>query len=256
MSLPIVPLKDVDIRLVPGAWPLPPSLREQVAAHWAGLVTGNPHLWDGQILGVSAPGGGAIEIVDGVLRGEARIEAYSAFLAWRDKGFTEIGIRNLFGSGLIVSSDGALIYGRMGGTTANAGRVYPPAGSLEPRDIGPDGVVDVVGSIETEMVEETGLDPRSAQVGGMWAVFDGPRISIARLYQFSQVAEELTNIIRSNLERQAHRELDDVVVVRSGADAEQAGPVPPYALALAEAFGRGELMQIVTPHSIAGNTRG
>jgi hypothetical protein len=176
-----------------------------------------------------------------VLRAEARIEAYSAFLAWRDLGFPEIGVRNLFGSGLILSADGALIYGRMGGQTANAGRVYPPAGSLEPRDILHDGRVDVFGSIETEMTEETGLSPHQAEAEASFAVFDGPRISIARIYRFNETAEQLLEFIRGELERQEHRELDDVVAVRSPEDAEAAGSVPPYALAIAEAHARGEL---------------
>ena len=45
----------------------------------------------------------------------------------------DYGIYNLFGSALIVSGDGALIFGVMGADTANAGRVYPPGGSPRTR---------------------------------------------------------------------------------------------------------------------------
>lgn len=238
--LQIIPIREIDVRLVPGPWPMPEPMRSAVAAHWQTLSARNPHLWDGRILGVQAPGSpGGIAIEDGVLRGEAREDAYSAFLTWRDGGFAEIGIRNLFGSALIASSDNALIYGIMGGTTANAGSVYPPGGSLEPRDVTPDGRVDIERSITLELAEETGLEASEAEVEGMVAVFDGPRISIGRVFRFEQRAEELAARIRANLDRQEHRELADVVPVRSGAEATAAGRVPPFAEAIADLFQSG-----------------
>ncbi|GLQ54604.1 NUDIX hydrolase [Devosia nitrariae] len=238
--LQIFPIREVDVRLVPGPWPLPETMRHAVAMHWQRLIADNPHLWDGRILGVQAPGtpgGAAVE--DGVLRGLAREDAYSAFLTWRDQGFAEIGIRNLFGSALIASSDNALIYGVMGGTTANAGRVYPPGGSLEPRDVTPDGRVDIERSIALELTEETGLETSEAEVEGMVAVFDGPRISIGRVFRFKQSAEELVGRIRADLDQQEHRELADVVAVRSGAEVAAAGSAPPFAEAIADMFQSG-----------------
>lgn len=237
MSISVIPIRGLDIRLVPGAWPLPEDLRAAIGPRWAQMVAANPHLWDGRVLGVSIPQIGA----DGILRAEAREEAFSAFMVWRDAGFPEIGMRNMFGSGLIISNDGALIYGIMGPQTANAGRVYPPAGTLEPRDVTADGVVDVHASIAAELHEETGLDVAQARLGEMVAVLDGPRISLAQALHFDSSAEALLTRIRSNLEQQEHRELADVVAVRSAADAAKAGEVLPYAGALADAVGSGRL---------------
>ena len=233
----IVPITGVEIRLAAGNWPLPAEMRAAVPGRWQAMLAQNPHLWDGRILGVTKPVIGD----DGIVRAEAREEAYSAFLVWREAGFPEIGIRNMFGSGLIVSSDGALIYGIMGGTTANAGRVYPPAGTLEPRDINAEGMVDIQGSIAIELMEETGLHIDEARRGGMVAVLDEPRISIAQALHFPATAEELLSRIRANLDRQEERELADVVAVRSAADARAAGDPPPYAAALADAIGSGSL---------------
>jgi hypothetical protein len=236
MALPIVAISGTDIRMVPGAWPLPDALRAVVGPCWARLLAANPHLWDGRIIGVSTPHIDA----DGVLRAEAREDAFSAFLTWRDAGFPDCGMHNLFGSALIASSDGALIYGIMGAETANAGRVYPPGGSLEPRDVQPDGRVDVAGCTDLELEEETGLLARDARKGVLVAVFDGPRISIGQLYHFDETADRLIAGIRANLDRQEHRELADVVAVRDGIEAERAGAVP-YAVATAEAFAAGTL---------------
>jgi 8-oxo-dGTP pyrophosphatase MutT (NUDIX family) len=210
-------------------------MRQQASAHWLEVSSKNPHLWDGRVLGTTAPGypgGAAIE--DGVLRGEVREGAYSQFLAWRDAGFPEIGLCNLFGSALVLSADGALIYGVMGEHTANAGRIYPPGGTLEPGDVRPDGLVDVIGSINRELGEETGLSHEDAQIGGMLAVFEGPLICVARIYRFADTAEQLLARIRANLDLQEERELADVVAVRSGAEAKAAGPCPGFAIQLAD----------------------
>jgi 8-oxo-dGTP pyrophosphatase MutT (NUDIX family) len=105
----------------------------------------------------------------------------------------------------------------------------------------PDGRVDVPRCIALELEEETGLRLDEAAVGGMVVVFDGPRLSFGRVLRFGEPAERLATRIRANLDRQEHRELADVVVVRSQADAERAGAVP-YAMAVAEAFFAGTLL--------------
>ena len=128
-------ITDIRLRLRSGAWPIADDLRPKIEAHWAACLAANPHLWNGRVLGTIAPGApGGIAVHGGVLTGEAVEGDFAGFLAWRDWGFPEIGIRNLFGSALVLSSDGALILGVMGATTANAGRIYPPGGSLEPAD--------------------------------------------------------------------------------------------------------------------------
>ena len=91
----IVPVTDVDIRFVAEPWPAPAALRAQVPAIWARLVAANPHLWDGRILGISGVGGGPPRVKAGVLRGEAREDSFSAFMAWRELGWPEIGLREL-----------------------------------------------------------------------------------------------------------------------------------------------------------------
>ena len=236
----IVPIDRIEINRVDGAWPLSPAQRDAVADYWREATKANPHLWDGRILGLSAPGGGLPLVIDGVLRAEAREDAYSAFMFWRHQGFPDIGLCHAFGWALITGTDGGIIYGVMGQNTANAGRVYPPGGSLEPRDVLPDGRVDVARCIALELEEETGLSAGDAGVGGMVAVFDGVRMSIGQVFRFDLPAEALADRIRANLAAQTHRELADVVVLRSPAEAERAGAVP-YAQAVAEAFFAGRI---------------
>lgn len=209
-------IKDVRLRLRPGAWPIADDVRPRIDAHWAECLAANPHLWNGRVLGTIAPSEpGGIAIDDGVLTGEAVEGDFASFIAWRDWGFPEIGIRNLFGSALVMSSDGALILGKMGATTANAGKIYPAGGSLEPADVDDDGNVGVIASIERELREETGLHAAEAEVDGMLAAFDGPRVSIGRVLRFPLPADDLVATILAELDRQEERELERVIAFRA-----------------------------------------
>jgi len=237
MSVEIIPITGTDIRFVSGNWPLPADIRANVPATWAQLKAEKPHVWDGRILGFTPPQIGA----DGILRADASEDAYSAFLTWRQAGFPEIGVFHVFGTALILSSDGALIFGVMGGDTVNAGRVYPPGGSLEPRDVRADGMVDVELCIKTELVEETGLRTEDAEPGALLAIFEGQRLSISRVFRFAMTADELLVNIRANLDAQEERELADVIACRNASDGRAAGDLASYAVTLLDAFEAGRL---------------
>lgn len=234
----IIPIDDVDIRLMPGPWPVPQALRERVEETWARLSAANPKIWDGRILGVSGVGGGPPQVVDGVLRGEAREDSFSAFLTWREMGFPEVGLRNVFGSAVIISSDNFVLLGKMGEWTANAGQIYPAAGSLEPRDV-IDGQVRVFDSLARELTEETGLRIEEARIGRTFAILEGPRVSVARGLHFDEGIDSLRERVRANLNAQVERELADVIAVRTRADLEAAGKFPPYVGELMDAFAQG-----------------
>ena len=210
---------DVRLQLVPGAWPLTDEIRGRVDEHWRAQVAANPHLWNGKVLGALAPGlPGGVAIKDGVISAHVVEGDFASFIAWRDWGFPEVGIRNLFGSALVLSADGAIIFGVMADTTANAGKIYPPGGSLEPSDCDAEGRVGLVASIERELNEETGLIATDARCEGMLAAFDGPRVAIGRLFRFAARASDLVDEIMANLEHQEERELARVVAFRPGDD--------------------------------------
>ncbi|MBJ3783831.1 NUDIX hydrolase [Devosia sediminis] len=237
MTIDIVPITASDFRLAPGAWPMPAEIRAKVPGIWAEVVAKNPHVWDGRILGFTPP----VLDGEGVFRSEAREDSYSAFLAWRALGFPDIGTVHIFGTTLIESADGALIFGVMGGKTINAGRVYPPGGALEPRDVRADGVVDAETCIATELHEETGLRMEDGRAGQLLAIVDGPRIAIARRLSFDLSAEALVARIHANLAAQDDPELSDVVACRKAADGEAAGDLAPYARVVLDAFAAGRL---------------
>ena len=82
---------------------------------------------------------------------------YASMLAWREWE-SDSGINNCFGMGALRGSDGGFVLGVMGAHTANAGRIYFPAGLPDPSDL--DGTrVDLARNVMREVAEETGLAP-------------------------------------------------------------------------------------------------
>ena len=140
-------------------------------------------------------------------------------------------VYNCFGSAVVRSRDGALLYGRMAAHTLNPGKIYPPGGSLEPDDVQADGRVDVMGSIVRELKEETGLDAADARDGGLLLIHDGPRIAIAQLYDFDLDAAELAAKANAYLASQQDDELDGIEIIASSSQID--ARMPPFAAKLA-----------------------
>ena len=172
---------------------------------------------------------------DGALKARFVTTDYASFVAWRDWGWPDQTVRNCFGSAVILSRDGALIFGRMGAHTLNAGQSYPPGGSLEPADIGADGRVDVIGSLRRELREETGLEPEEARAGDCLAIFDGPRLSIAQAFHYDLTAAEIAMRIRRHIEGRPTRTSSTTSTVLTSAS-QTNSTMPGYAIAIAGYF--------------------
>jgi len=181
--------------------------------HFAKAQRHNPALWNGRTL----------KLVDyalegGVFRGTCAETSFAAFLAWRDWGAPDLSCWNLFGSAVLRSRDGALLYGVMGPKTANSGRIYPPGGGLDLQDVTGDGTVDVQGSLLRELEEETGIPPADVTPGPTFVVFDGPRISCARVLDVPVDADPLREQIVRFSQASEEQELSDVCIMRHPQD--------------------------------------
>jgi hypothetical protein len=70
-----------------------------------------------------------------VFRGACLETDFASMLAWRNWDFPDPGVKNCFAMGVLRARDGAFLLGVMGAHTANAGKVYFPAGLPDPSDI-------------------------------------------------------------------------------------------------------------------------
>lgn len=204
-------LAGLDLRLGEGGWPFAEEHAAAIARYWRELVARKPGLWNGEVLICTAA-----EVAAGVLTARFAFTDYASFVAWRDWGTPDRTVRNCFGVPVVASADGALLFAEMAGHTLNAGLVYPPSGSLERRDLGADGGIDIEGSMRLELAEETGLDCGAAQAGPLLAFHDAHRLAVARGFRF---AEDFATLARRFAAHRPHPhddELARLIAVRAG----------------------------------------
>jgi len=114
----------------------------------------------------------------------------------------------------------------MAAHTANAGKIYFPAGTPDLDDVR-DGTVDIAGSVTREVAEETGLTGADYRVADDWdCVVAGPLIALMRGLQADLDGEALRQRIEANLAKQSTPELAAIHLMRCKRDITAA--VPPY----------------------------
>jgi hypothetical protein len=203
----------LDLRIEDFAWPFALARRGEIDGHFAEKQREKPNLWNGRVLLAR----------NASFEGERLSASYfetdfASFLAWRDWGFPDDAVFNGFGMGALRCADGAFVMGEMAPHTANAGRVYFPAGTPDPDDIS-GGHVDIAGSVFREIEEETGLTPADYRAAAHWdCVVTGAAIAMIRLLNADIPGEAMRSRIEANLARQAKPELCAIHLVRQGRD--------------------------------------
>jgi hypothetical protein len=212
-EISIVPLDEVGFAFAPCKWAFAEARRAEITAHFAAKQVQTPALWNGRVLLVNE-----WSVAGRVMRGTYFATDFANFMAWHDWDFPDRGVTNCFAMGAIRTADGAFVLGVMGSHTANAGKIYFPAGTPEPRDVVGEQV-DLIGNIAREVNEETGLtDADFTAEPGWMAMLDGPRLALVRMLRAQASADDLQVRIRAYLASEQRPELDDIRIVRSRAD--------------------------------------
>ncbi|MGD1016400.1 MAG: hypothetical protein ABR863_08175 [Roseiarcus sp.] len=149
----IVELAELDLALVARPWPFAEAEAAAIAAHWRTRLAAKPRLYNGRVLLL---GEHALERrADGAqaLRGAFFETDYAAFIAWRDFGYPDAQVCNAFSAAALASRDGAFLLGEMAAHTLNAGAIYFPCGTPDPKDVFA-GRVDLEQSAARELEEE------------------------------------------------------------------------------------------------------
>lgn len=228
-------VKAVRVRHDPQAtWAFAQQRGVEIAAHWRSLVAARPQMYDGQVLLMRDA-----RVAGDILEASSFVTNFRNFLAWRDFGFPDASVINLFAMAALRSADGAWMMGRMGAHTSNAGQIYFPAGTPDLDDLR-DGAVDLEGSVYRELEEETGLTRAEVRPRDGWrVVFDGGRIACLKVLDSGQSAEALTAQVAGFLARDARPELDGLVAV-AGVDSPEAAAMPPFIRAFVQASAAGQ----------------
>jgi len=197
-------------------WAFARDEAQAIADHWRKRLAQQPRMFDGPVLLQHTS-----EIVEErgvtVMRAQWFEASYAAFTAWIDFGFPDPRARNGFSMAALRAQDG-FVLAEMGAHTANAGRIYFPAGTPDPGDVA-QGQVDLEASVLRELREETGLSPDELTIDPDWLVVDaGPYNACMKLMRSPLPAIELAAEIERRIARQGDPELARMHVVRSAAD--------------------------------------
>src|SRR5215469_5102391 len=209
----VIPVDRLDVGLAPFRWRFAELRRDDIAAHFDARRQATPQLWNGRVLLMRD-----FAIEDGALRGMYFEVAFADFLAWRDWNFPDQAIVNCFAMGALRASDDAYLLGVMSDRTANAGRIYFPAGTPDPDDVRGE-TVDLFGNVMRELAEETGLTAHDVSVAPGWhAVVESSRIALMKRIDVACPASQLRTRILCHLASEMQPELNDIRIVRSAAD--------------------------------------
>jgi len=230
MSLQVIPIDRLAFAFEPRPWPFAEARRAEIDAHFAARRAQRPQIWNGRVVLASH-----YRIAGRDLAGACFETNFASFLAWRDWGFPDADAVNIFAMGALRSRDGAFLLGVMGPHTANAGRVYFPAGTPEPDDVA-GGALDLAGSVVREVAEETGLGADAYAIAPGWhAVPSGARLALMRVLDADDSAHDLRERMRAHIAGEKHPELADIRIVRGPADFDPM--MPPFVTAfLAHVF--------------------
>jgi len=203
----------LELAVEPWEWPFATTRRAEIDAHFANAQGARPQLYNGRVLLMRAP-----RHEGDVLRASYFETDFASLLAWRDWGFPGSGVYNCFGMGALRGSDGVYVLGEMGEHTANAGRIYFPAGTPEPADVAR-GRVDMVSNVAREVEEETGLTRADYRAASRWhCVETGATIALMRILECDRPAEAVKHRIEAALKTQATPELSAIHLVRDRRD--------------------------------------
>jgi 8-oxo-dGTP pyrophosphatase MutT (NUDIX family) len=229
LTLPVIHrVRRLDLDFQPRSWPFAEQRRADIDAHFALKRIEKPKIWNGRVLLARNP-----VFTDDRFSATFFDTDFASFLAWRDWGFPDRDVFNGFGIGALRCSDGAFVLGEMAQHTANAGRIYFPAGTPDLEDLS-EGAVDIPGSVAREVEEETGLTAADYRAGAHWDCVElGNAIAMIRILDVDLTGEDLRGRIEANLARQHQPELSAIHLVRDIRDLTPA--MPPFVAAFVEA---------------------
>lgn len=198
-----------DLRVIGGAHPWVDENAAAIERNWRSEIAANPRLFNGMMVFQRR-----LAFDAGHIEGTAHLVPYAAFLHWRRTGRAGGGY-HLFAAPMIFSADGALMAIRMAGTTANPGRVYAPAGSLDGSDVR-NGLCDLEGNMVRETMEETGLDLRTMAAEPGWrAVHAANTVAVFRIFRSALAEAELGERAAAHIAAEAEPEISALVGIRS-----------------------------------------
>jgi 8-oxo-dGTP pyrophosphatase MutT (NUDIX family) len=204
----VFPLAGHRLAVHDGEHPWVTENRAGIDENWTREVAANPALFNGRMVFQRS-----LSLIKGRIEGEAYLAPFATFLHWRRQARPAGGF-HLFALALPISSDGALIAIRMGRHTANPGRVYCAAGSMDESDV-ISGFCDLDFNMRREVREETGFDIAAARPDAQtFALQSHNTVTVFRRYFFDLTAGEMLDRIAAHVAEDPEPEIDCALAIR------------------------------------------
>jgi hypothetical protein len=215
----ITTIDKLELSLSDWTWSAAEEYKATIDKHFATLRAAKPLLWNGRVLLLHA-----FSFSGRSFRGTLFETDFASLLAWRDGVVSDPSVSNCFAMAAIKSADGAFLLGVMGNHTANAGKIYFPAGVTDLQSV-TGRRVDLDTAMWREVAEEIGLTRDDLVPEPVWhTVISQQRIAHIKVLQSRENADALREHLRDNLNKQQDRELADIYVVRQEDDLHTAMP--------------------------------
>jgi 8-oxo-dGTP pyrophosphatase MutT (NUDIX family) len=219
----------IEVAIEPWLWQFAVTHRGAIDRHFAELQRQRPAVWNGRVVLLNR-----YQIHDGVFRGSCFETDYASLIAWRDWGFPDPSVHNIFAAAALRGADGAYLVGEMGQHTASAHQLYFPCGTPEPLDTNDRAQLDLQENLRRELHEETGLDIEDLTAEPGWTlVQDRGFMAFMKLLTARQNADELRHRILRHLATERQPELSDIYIVRGRAQLDSR--MPPFVIKFLEA---------------------
>ncbi len=208
----------VHLAVEPHHWAFAAAEREAIETTWAKALRRNPAYFNGVI---HLCRGAALSTE--ALEGRLFATDFKTYMHWRESGFSDRSIRDVFGSALIRSAEGHVILGRQRAGHVNGGLTYLPGGFVDSRDVVMDAGsgchIDIDASILREAAEETGLGEHDfAREPGYYVTCTGPQVSVALELASGRSSDELRERAMAHIAADPKSELTDIVIVKHKRD--------------------------------------
>jgi 8-oxo-dGTP pyrophosphatase MutT (NUDIX family) len=213
-AIDIDPIRRADIAVERWSWPFATERREDIDLHFASREQAGQQIWNGRVMLLNR-----YAVENGVLHGSCFETDYASFLAWREWGFPDREVFNVFAVAALQGADGGYVLGEMASSTANAGMVYFPCGTPDQKDVAADGTLDLTGSVGRELREETGLDIGALDAEPGWTlVHDRGYLAVVKRVAAAETAQALRTRILRHVSVEAQPEFSDVHIIARGDD--------------------------------------
>jgi len=207
---PLVPLniKSITLRLTSAPFDFAIEHRQAIKDAWAKALIEKPRLFNGRFFLLTG-----LDDSNGTVTGDMVETDYASYLHYRAMGFPG-SEANAFAMPALHPRDGGVLVGRMAAWTANGGRWYPPAGSLDETDLRADGRFDVEGNVVRELGEELGLKAHELPALRNWTlVSELGRLACFCRFDLPMTGQELLARTEQHLSEEKEPELDAVRII-------------------------------------------